>query len=160
MFLLSLNPPKRRHFACGFFFFNNSKLKEKKNKKTKTKTKTHLSQIRLILRLRKLRLRLIMIGWWLITWRVVGGQIWWWRWVRQRWWSRGWWWRAWQTRASNGLNRVQWFNEAYKRMVMKKLEYCDGQSPEYYVFRWGWWWIIKWSCYCCPIIIMKKHLRV
>ncbi|KAL0014500.1 hypothetical protein SO802_001569 [Lithocarpus litseifolius] len=32
--------------------------------------------------------------------------------------------------VSDGLNRVQWVNEAYKRMVMKELEYCDGQSPE------------------------------
>ncbi|XP_050270900.1 uncharacterized protein LOC126714683 isoform X1 [Quercus robur] len=32
---------------------------------------------------------------------------------------------------SDGLNRVQWVNEAYKRMVTKELEYCDGQSPEY-----------------------------
>ncbi|KAM3713374.1 hypothetical protein ACJW30_01G252800 [Castanea mollissima] len=32
---------------------------------------------------------------------------------------------------SDGLNRVQWVNEAYKRMVMKELENCDGQSPEY-----------------------------
>ena len=30
--------------------------------------------------------------------------------------------------VSDGLNRVQWVNEAYKRMVMK-VE-CDGQSPE------------------------------
>ena len=29
----------------------------------------------------------------------------------------------------------QWVNEAYKRMVMKELEYCDGQSPEYCFFR-------------------------
>ena len=32
---------------------------------------------------------------------------------------------------SDGLNRVQWVNEAYKRMVTKELEYCDGKSPEY-----------------------------
>ena len=32
-------------------------------------------------------------------------------------------------------NKVQWVNESYKRMVMKKLEYYDGQSSEYCVFR-------------------------
>ena len=29
----------------------------------------------------------------------------------------------------------QWVNEAYKRKVMKELEYCYSQSPEYCVFR-------------------------
>ena len=112
--MLSLNPLKRCHLAYGFFFFFNSKFKKKKPSiqdpvdPTAEKVGVEVDNDRVVVD--------NVEGGGGSDLMVEMGQT---KVVES--------WVTVESVADTCIRRFeQWVNEAYKRMVMKELEYCDG----------------------------------